>query len=95
MFFGLAFFHSIIRERKKFGSLGWNVCYEFADSDFRISYRQLYQILDNYKEVPFPALIYLTAECYYGGRVTDDMDRRTLDALLQDFYQKGIKEETY
>ncbi len=32
----LAWFHTIIIERKKFKSLGWDVPYDFNDSDFNI-----------------------------------------------------------
>jgi hypothetical protein len=47
-------------------------------------------MLNTYSEIPFKALIYLTAECYYGGKVTDDWDRRVLNALLTDFYKDDI-----
>jgi dynein heavy chain len=60
--------------------------YDFNDSDFRISMRQLHSMIDTFDEIPFKALSYLTGECNYGGRVTDDHDRRTLNTILKDFY---------
>ena len=46
--------------------------------------------LDLYDEVPLAALNYLTAECNYGGRVTDDKDRRTLSTAVANIYCTGI-----
>jgi dynein heavy chain len=46
LFLGLAFFHGIVRERRKYGALGWNLKYDFNDSDFRISMRQLHMMID-------------------------------------------------
>ena len=95
MFLSLCFFHSVVRERRKYGSLGWNLPYDFNDSDFQISMRQLNMMIENFTYIPFKALIYLTGECNYGGRVTDDWDRRVLMTLLDDFYNKDVLDSDY
>lgn len=42
--------------------------------------------------IPFDALNYLAAECNYGGRVTDDKDRRLIKTLLSDYYNPSTVE---
>lgn len=39
--------------------------------------------LDSYVDTPWEALKYLIAEANYGGRVTDELDRRVLNSYLQ------------
>lgn len=42
--------------------------------------------LDNYEETPFEALKFLISQANYGGRVTDELDRRVLASYLNQFY---------
>ena len=96
LLFGLAFFHSLLIERKKFLTLGWNVVCDFNDSDFDICENLTVVLLDEYAETPWEALKYLIAEANYGGRVTDDWDRRVLRSYINStFNDDAVKQPQY
>ncbi|KAI9188053.1 hypothetical protein H9P43_002444 [Blastocladiella emersonii ATCC 22665] len=86
LLFGLSFFHSVVLERKKFLTLGWNNAVDFNDSDFEICVSILSLLLDDYPDTPWDALRYLIAEANYGGRITDDWDRRVLKTYIGSYF---------
>ncbi|XP_013408536.1 dynein heavy chain 6, axonemal [Lingula anatina] len=92
--FGICFFHAIIQERKKFGPLGWNIKYEFSDSDRECALLNL-QMFCADGEIPWDTLIYITGEITYGGRVTDGIDQRCLRTVLKRFFAPVSLEKGY
>uniref|UniRef100_A0A8W7PMI7 AAA+ ATPase domain-containing protein n=1 Tax=Anopheles coluzzii TaxID=1518534 RepID=A0A8W7PMI7_ANOCL len=87
----LAFFHAVLQERRKYGKLGWNICYDFNESDFNVCL----QILDTYltkavdsrdSRMPWNSLKYLIGEvgfCADTGGISRDefIDRAAVDIL--------------
>ncbi|KAJ3337634.1 hypothetical protein HDU93_000777, partial [Gonapodya sp. JEL0774] len=91
--FSLSFFHSVVQERRKFGSLGWNISYDFTDGDLHMCLRQLKMFLEEYEEIPYKVLKYTVAQINYGGRVTDDWDRRLIANIVEDYYNAHVLED--
>jgi dynein heavy chain len=85
LLFCLSFNHAILQERRKFGPLGFNIRYEFNDSDLHTTFTMLQLFLDTQDEVAWDALTFVTGHINYGGRVTDDNDRICLLRTLHKY----------
>ncbi|KAK5620023.1 Dynein heavy chain 10, axonemal [Crenichthys baileyi] len=86
----LAFFHAVVQERRKYGKIGWNVPYDFSESDFSVCM----EILNTYltkaynqgdNDIPWGCLKYLIGEVMYGGRAVDSFDRRILTVYMDEY----------
>merc|ERR1711871_347608 len=95
LLYAMNFYHAAIQERKKFGALGWNIRYEFNDSDKEINIMQLEEILLQNEEIPYRVILILAGNVNYGGRVTDDLDRRTLLTMLGDYITPDTLRDGY
>jgi dynein heavy chain len=94
LLFALCFFHANVQERREYGALGWNNPYEYNDSDLLITMKQVVMFLDLYTD-PYKAMNYCTGQCNYGGRVTDDKDRRCLLTILIEYFTPDILEDGF
>lgn len=95
LLYGLCFFHSVVLERKKFGPLGWNVKYEWNDTDFHVSKQWIKLFFEEQSTIPWDSLEYITGQINYGGRVTDPQDRGTLMTILSIYLNKNVLSDGY
>ncbi|XP_046630090.1 dynein axonemal heavy chain 7-like [Neodiprion virginianus] len=90
LLYGLCMFHAVLQGRATFLYRGWNLSYDFDESDFQIASRRLQIFINEYNPVPFDAMSYLIAQCHYGGRVLDDEDRRYVGSILEEFANPNV-----
>ena len=92
--FGLCHFHAIMLERKKFGSLGYNMMYPFAVGDLLCSAVVLRNYMDNApSKIPWDDLRYLFGEIMYGGHIVNDYDRLVANTYLEFFLRDDLLDE--
>ena len=93
--FVLTFFHAKMQERRKFGALGFNIAYEFNNTDLDASIKILKMFLHENSYVPWDAILFIVGQISYGGRVTDDWDRRTVMIMLGQLTRDEVLEPDF
>ena len=92
------YLHAILKGRKNFGNLGWNLDYKFDFSDFEVSSSQLQSVIRNIKVNERPAsrpaalkiLSYFFSKINYAGKIQRTEDQSTLEATTQDLINEKI-----
>ncbi|KAH0573495.1 Dynein heavy chain [Spironucleus salmonicida] len=103
--FSCMFFHSNLLERKKFGPQGYNLHYDFNDTDIEMCLLQLEDFfLKEFKRpsdilqglfisLDWSAVEFIFGAIHYGGKVNDSWDKRTVATILRKIITDKIVKE--
>ena len=92
--FGLCFMHSVVQERRKFGPLGWCIPYEYNTADLSACMAFLEAHLYN-GPISWSTVQYMVSEVQYGGKITDDFDRRLMATYCAAWMNPSILSPEY
>ncbi|KAK9369733.1 dynein heavy chain, N-terminal region 1-domain-containing protein [Lipomyces kononenkoae] len=101
LYFIFAWFHAVVQERLRYGSIGWKKVYDFNDSDFTFGKF----IIDTWlgmasggrsnvapESIPWAAIKALLADTVYGAKVDDDSDLANLRELVEHVFTPKVFE---
>lgn len=88
-----------MQERRKYDKIGWNISYDFSETDFTVCVQILINYLNKTKadgedaQLPWDTLRYLIGKVMYGGRVIDSYDQRIVNTLMEEYFGEFIIDE--
>jgi len=93
LLFVMCYMHSIVQERRKFGPIGWNIRYEFNQSDLSacVQFLQNHTMEMDAKKMNEPTwatVTYMVSSIQYGGRITDPFDELLMDTYAVKYFNQ-------
>ena len=90
----MCYVHSIVQERRKFGPIGWNIPYEFNQSDLSacVQFLQNHLLEMEGKKASQPTwetVRYMISVIMYGGRITDDFDQLLMNTYADRYFNQA------
>ena len=100
----MCFCHSIVQERRKFGSIGWAIPYEYNQGDLTACTLFLQNHINAMESqapkggmVPFQwgTVRYMISNVQYGGRITDDLDIVLMNTYCAAYFQQSVMDPNF
>ncbi len=89
----LLFYHATLTNRRKYGTIGFNIIYDFSKADLTSCAITIQRILQQRTAAnSLETIEYLIGEVLYGGKAVDDKDRRLLNAITATFFSARTQE---
>ena len=97
--YALCHLHSCVMERRRFGPLGFNIPYDFNHSDLTACVQFLQNHLSDAeikkRPVDWECVNYMICDVQYGGRITDEWDRRVFNTYGRAWLVPAIQESGF
>jgi dynein heavy chain len=97
LFFGLVYLHALLKGRKNYGHLGWNLEYQFDFSDFEVSSAQLASVVRTIsaqrpasRPAALKVLSYFYGQVNYAGKIQRAVDQTVLEAITGDLINERV-----